>query len=1727
MSRQLKYPCRGTSERGRRHTSSRYFLPPGRFATLAHSIAAALYGDNAAGVPNTRLAPKPATVVAAATAAMALATLPVPGMANPQGGTVAAGSATIEQTSVTRVDINQRSDKAIIDWRGFNVGPNEHTNFNQPSGSSVTLNRVGGPGASAIDGRVTANGNVFIVNPQGVVIGRGAEVSVGGLVVTTSDIANEDFMQGRNAFTKPSAHANANVTNRGRIEVDAGGNVVLAGPSVHNEGEIVARLGSVALAGGERFTVDMEGDGLLSFDVGSEVTDAPLDADGNAADALVTNAGRITANGGVVTLSASARNAVVDRVINMSGVIEATAVDVRGGTVVLSGGDNGIVAVSGTIDVSGDGADQTGGQFKLLGEKVGVFAGGNVNTDGGAGGGEVLVGGSYTGQGPEPSASAAFVSPEANVHADALADGDGGTVVVWSEESTRAHGTLSARGGELGGDGGLVETSSKGVLDVAGINAHADAPKGEAGQWLLDPGDISIIDDGPTSTPTTPDGFSSLTVPEGATTIISVSDITTPLNAGTNVRVVAVGEGELSNGDIGVDTAIAKTAGGDAELALVADGNITISSDIVSSAGALNVTLESQSSIVTGGGADKSVSTNGGAFTATAAGDIVLTDTSVVTAGGSVTLRADSDGINGGGVTLPESVSGRPGSVTSGGGSIAMSGETIAIQGGLFSVISAFVDGGGGDVTLSAFDSSGTPAVVPDVVVNGTLNSTAGTLFVNSGIGGNVTVGGPRPATVTELTLDALDLANLGSDFAGLVVGLEGGTGTITLQDLNLGYGVTALANGVGGSTAFNGTLTLQGPFIVNGSGATTVLNGNIITAGQVITINDAIDLQGDSSLQTTGFLSGADFPETGGANITIGGNIANTTIPGQTFNLAFDAGTTGSISGQGLIGINALTAVAGNGISFTGPVAAFSFAATNTGGSIFVTNAANDFTGAVTVAQSGTGNVSISDQNTLQLGASTLGSGLIVLSAASLDLGGALSGTGSLFLRPISAASDILLGGTGAGFALDAAALSQISSDFQSLAIGVSGGTGTITVQDVTFAAPLTLLANGTGGGVVVNGTLRNTGSVTIGGSFATTTLNGDIVTAGQPIEINDSVIVLTDSSLSTTGDAEVGEAAAGANITITGAVDGDTSLLPSLSFNAGTTGQILTQGTFSNLSGLNVLGAAGAQFTGALQVGTFDVTNLAGDLTAANTANDFTGLVSIQQSGASAVSIADANSIQLDASSFGSGTVNLSASAFDLTGVITGTGTLTFAPLTQASNVSFDADSAQAIGSGFQSVTIGVTGGTGAISLTDATFAAPLTLLANGTGGGVVVNGTLRNTGSVTIGGSFATTTLNGDIVTAGQPIAINDSVIVLADSTLSTTGDGEVGVVATGADITVTGAVDGDTSLLPSLSFDAGTTGQILTQGTVSNLSSLNVLGAAGSQFTGALQVASFDVVATSGDVLAANVANDFTDLVGIQYSGTGSVQVADANSMRLDASSFGSGAVTLSAGAFDLTGVIAGTGTLTFAPLTQASNVSFDADSAQAIGSGFQSVSIGVTGGTGTIAVTDATFAAPLTLLANGTGGNVIVNGTLSNTGSVTIEGSGTTTTLNGVIATAGQSITINDAVTVASDAELQTTGDAEVGLVATGADITVTGAVSNGAGGPFFLTLDSGTTGQISLQGSVTGLSDLNVLGAAGAQFVGPVQVGNFDLSNLTGDLLATKYHQRLYRVGECPARGHR
>lgn len=393
--------------------------------------------------------------------------LPVSAMALPTGDNVVGGTATVIQGGNTTT-INQSSEKAAINWNQFNVSNGETVRFNQPGTSSITLNRVvADANPSQILGNIEANGRVIISNPNGMVFGSNSRTDVAGLIATTADITPTQFMNNDTLrFSRAGAtNAQIEVKDGARITSTAReqGLVALVAPQVINNGLIVANQGKVVLAGAEKATIDLTGDGLVSFTVSNQNSNT-----------LVRHGGTITAQGGQVMMTARAASDVVNRVVNTNGVPDADA---------LVATPNGLVLVEGGVDVSSAAA----GKIELRGQDIIARNGASLRANGnpagtinaiaerhaivGGGKGEVAISANSTGNG----------------------QGKGGNIKILAKSGAAVlneTATLSA----TGYDGGKIEFSGADILLAGGFNAGSAG--GKSGSLILDPATIIINNGG-------------------------------------------------------------------------------------------------------------------------------------------------------------------------------------------------------------------------------------------------------------------------------------------------------------------------------------------------------------------------------------------------------------------------------------------------------------------------------------------------------------------------------------------------------------------------------------------------------------------------------------------------------------------------------------------------------------------------------------------------------------------------------------------------------------------------------------------------------------------------------------------------------------------------------------------------------------------------------------------------------------------------------------------------------------------------------------------------------------------------------------------------------------------------------------------------------------------------------------------------------------------------------
>ena len=288
----------------------------------------------------------------------------------PVGEQVISGTASVSRTDNSMV-INQESNKAIIQWQSFDVGGSAAVNINQPSANSVILNRVISSNPSQIYGNISANGQVFLVNPSGIYFSPNSSVNVGGLVATTHSISDNDFISENYHFSRNGA--TGTIVNEGKLQSKLGGYIALLAPEVRNQGIIITTLGTAALASGDSYTLQYKSDSLVDIEVSASTIKASVE-----------NKSAVIAEDGLIILSAKALDSVQGSIVNNSGILEAKGIISRGGAIKLSAGVNGDVVNKGEINVVS--SNDKGGIVKITGKDILIDNGSKIIADGKKGG---------------------------------------------------------------------------------------------------------------------------------------------------------------------------------------------------------------------------------------------------------------------------------------------------------------------------------------------------------------------------------------------------------------------------------------------------------------------------------------------------------------------------------------------------------------------------------------------------------------------------------------------------------------------------------------------------------------------------------------------------------------------------------------------------------------------------------------------------------------------------------------------------------------------------------------------------------------------------------------------------------------------------------------------------------------------------------------------------------------------------------------------------------------------------------------------------------------------------------------------------------------------------------------------------------------------------------------------------------------------------------------------
>ncbi|SDI61912.1 GLUG motif-containing protein, partial [Propionivibrio dicarboxylicus] len=567
--------------------------------------------------------------------------------ANPANPVVLAGQATFQQVGKTLTVSN--TPGAIINWQSFNIDRGELTRFIQQSASSQVLNRVTGVDPSVILGSLQSNGRVILINPNGVAFGAGAQVDVGGLLVSTLQLKDADFIAGKYKFGDTVGAGS--IRNEGTIRTATGGSVILIAPKVENSGLIQTPEGQILLAAGKSVTIADPDRPTIQVEVTNSEHQAVnlgtlIGKEVSLYGGLVKNSGTIQATTAVVGQNGKIRLQAKNDVEN-TGTLQTSGP--QGGDILIQA-QTGAAVVQGVVDAKGIAAPAEiqaalkampsavetgkGGRIEILAPTITVDA--TVDTSGSAGGGTILIGGNYqggaksvptdwsqtaalkraslslsdpyaaspsvtetaettvaygssndptqqtgsTGQNnpliPNPAlprARSTTIGANARIRSDALDDGDGGVIVAWADDATTVAGSITARGGFSGGNGGLVETSGH-TVSLSGLHIDTTAPLGKTGRWLIDPTDFTIAASGGDMTG---------------------SDLSNAL-ASTDVEIQSAAGRSGTAGDINVNDAVSWNAN---QLTLTAAHDININA-VMTASGTSSLVLNTAGSEVGG-----------------------------------------------------------------------------------------------------------------------------------------------------------------------------------------------------------------------------------------------------------------------------------------------------------------------------------------------------------------------------------------------------------------------------------------------------------------------------------------------------------------------------------------------------------------------------------------------------------------------------------------------------------------------------------------------------------------------------------------------------------------------------------------------------------------------------------------------------------------------------------------------------------------------------------------------------------------------------------------------------------------------------------------------------------------------------------------------------------------------------------------------------------------------
>ncbi len=528
-------------------------------------------------------------------------------LALPQGGNVVSGKVNINYAALDRLNVNQTSNQAIVNWQSFNVGRDASVHFNQPVSKASILNNVLS-GRSIINGSIYSNGRLFLVNPTGILTGPHSAIKAEGAVLSTLNLSKQNYLNNSYQF---NTNSNSSLVNQGLIE---GQYVALIAPQVNNKGTIITSAATTIAAGD---------DVLLGISDSNNLT---VKVSPSKLQAMAKNEGTIKTQNGIVTIKTDAAQSLVDEVVKLpnakadglvseNGVIKlvSNSGSIKAKKIKIDAGSKGAAEISGNLNSNNE--NGIGGTIEITGKDIDVNSA-TITANGQTGGGKVLIGGDWQGSGDLLQATYLDIDSNSKITANALTSGSGGTIVAWSDiknsnSLTRVSGTLEAKG--IDGNGGQIETSGA-VLDINGIKVSTSSVTGSYGNWLVDPTNLTI-DASAASTYVTNLASSDVTLTADNTITLSSNlaytgarDSTLTFNATTTVldANITSANGSLSLDintilEIGASNTSISTNGGNVDISGViravsgetsnnftinaGAGNVTFSSNVVKQAG--------------------------------------------------------------------------------------------------------------------------------------------------------------------------------------------------------------------------------------------------------------------------------------------------------------------------------------------------------------------------------------------------------------------------------------------------------------------------------------------------------------------------------------------------------------------------------------------------------------------------------------------------------------------------------------------------------------------------------------------------------------------------------------------------------------------------------------------------------------------------------------------------------------------------------------------------------------------------------------------------------------------------------------------------------------------------------------------------------------------------------------------------------------------------------------